>query len=190
MTPPVTAWLYGDVACPWSWLAHARLRALEDDGALVTRWRPLRRARGAAPEVDAPPPDRELAELGLACRFPSIEWASDEALCAVEFARDLGPGRERRALEALFRAGLGEGRDLGRRQVLLAACADAGLDAEGLAGALDDDRYGEELEIAEREADGYGIGAVPGVLVGRELLIGAAPAEVLAAAAARAARPG
>lgn len=200
---PVDAFLYGDYVCPFSYLLSVRLTRLEDDLGLRVHWRPL--AVHAAVPSDGLPvgqlgrsPDersrieaevgRQARELGVELELPDFVANSHEALQAAEFARDVGEASFRRVHRALFRAYLVEGRNLGRREVLLEVAREAGLDREGVEHALEDGRYRSELARAEEEAERYGIEGTPTLLVGRHKVVGAAPAEVIREAADRARR--
>lgn len=199
--PTVDAFLYGDYVCPFSYLLDARLRRLEGELGLEVRWRPLG-VHGAVPSDGLPAeqlgrsPDeqarlrsevsRQARELGLELEMPGFVANTHEALQAAEFARDVGEEAFRRAHRAFFRAFFVEGRNLGRREVLLEVADDAGLDREALERALEDERYRSELRRAEEEAERYEIEGTPTLLVGRHKVVGAAPAEVLREAADRA----
>jgi predicted DsbA family dithiol-disulfide isomerase len=101
------------------------------------------------------------------------------ALQAAEFARDCGAAEFARLHRALFRAVFVEERDIERRETLLEIAQTSGVDAEGLAAALDDGRYASALREAEEEAVRYSIEATPTILLGRFKLVGAAPLDVL-----------
>lgn len=206
----VRVWFYGDYGCPFSYLVDRRLELLGRERPLEVAWRPLAlypdavRRRGAgvgARDGHAAGSEpvaggegglrrdlaRAAAELGLPLCLPGPA-DTREALQAAEFARDLGPAAFGRLHRALFRAHLGEGRDIGARAVLLELAEEAGVDREGLERALEDGRYESELERAREEAERYGIEATPGLLFGRFLLVGAAPLAELRRAAERAER--
>ena len=101
MTARVVTWLYGDLVCPWSYLALGRLRRLEARLPVTVGWRPLRREAGTSGAMG---PGPELEALGLPCRPPARVPDSTDALRAVEFAVDLGPATRDRVLDGLFRA--------------------------------------------------------------------------------------
>lgn len=198
MSGPAVAWLYGDLVCPWTYLALGRLRRVQGRVPLAVGWRPLRRDAGAAAAAagdagirdgrsgTAEGPGPGLAELGLPYLPPARIPDSSEALRAVEFAADLGPPVRDRVLDGLFRAYFAGAARLDDRPSLLATCETLGLDREGLAGALEDGRYDAELAAAEAEADRYGIDAIPTLLVGTRKVVGAAPVELLASLARKA----
>lgn len=198
---PVDVFLYGDYVCPFSYVVDARLRRLRDGLDLRLHWRPLS-IHPAVPtdglpidQTGRPPDEWARVEAGvsdmareeeLAFELPDFVANSHEALQAGEFARDVGADAFRRAHRALFEAYFVDGRNLGRREVLLDVAETAGLDREGLEGALEDGRYEEELERASREAERYDIEGTPTLLFGRHKVVGAAPEDVLREAADRA----
>ncbi len=189
-------WLYGDVGCPWSYLALARIRQLAVASPVVVGWRPL--ARGARTEgmndTAAPSPAgaeslspqaAEFESLGLQFEGPSVDFDSRDALQALEFARDFGQTVLDQTLDGLFAANFAHLANLGEREELLEICRELGLDREALELALEDGRYEAELDFAEAEAERYGIEQIPTILVGRSMIVGAAPREVLATLVSR-----
>jgi predicted DsbA family dithiol-disulfide isomerase len=190
--PAVRLWLYGDVGCPWSYLALARIRQLAVESPVLIGWRPLSRFSGTpgrdaadavSLESSVPPPSPEKADfesLGLGFEGPTPDLDSRDALLALEFARDLGQLVLDRTLDGLFAANFNHLVDLGDREALLDACRDLGLDREALGLALEDGRYEAEIDFAEAEAERYGIEQIPTILAGRLKIVGAAPNDVLA----------
>lgn len=176
----VTLWLYGDVACPWSYLAFARIRRLADELPVVVGWRPLR-SGGFSRSPDA----SEFAGLGVCFEDRPAAFDSTEALQAIEFSRDLGQAALDRTLAGLFAANFGGSANHGDRDELLDVCRGLGLDEEALGLSLEDGRYESELELVEEEAERYGIEQVPTILAGTMKIIGAAPMDVLASAVNR-----
>jgi predicted DsbA family dithiol-disulfide isomerase len=198
---PVRVFVYGDYACPFSYVADARLQRLAEEQDLEIRWRPYE-IHAAVPSDGLPvreagyPPDewtdlssriRELAgELDLPVTIPDFIPNSHQALQVAEFARDVGQDAFERVHEALFRAYFVRGRNFGRRDVVLDVAQAAGLDREAVAMALEDGRYEEELGRASREAERYHVTGTPTFLFGRFKVVGAAPLPVLRDAALRA----
>lgn len=184
-------WFYGDVGCPWSYLALVRIRKLAVESRIVVGWRPLPRftrsqGRGV-PAVSIPggealpsPEAVEFERLGLPFQGTPPDSDSRDALLALEFARDLGRSTLERSLDGLFAANFTGQANLGDREELLDVCQDLGLDRMALGSALDDGRYEAELDLAEAEAERYGIQQIPTILAGRLRVVGAAPEEVLA----------
>ncbi len=196
--PAVRIWLYGDVGCPWSYLALARIRKLAVETPVAVGWRPLSRfsrtrardnpdALSLERSVPALPfPAAEFEFLGLPFESPPPDLDSHEALLALEFARDLGELALDRTLDGLFAANFGRLADLGEREELLDVCRDLGLDREALGSSLEDGRYEAELDLAEAEAGRYAIEQIPTILVGRLKIVGAAPPDVLSMIVSRA----
>jgi len=198
---PLIVWLYGDIACPWTYLTLGRLRRLEArlDRRFAIGWRPLPiesippgsdseqedgkdapgRRPGPDPNPASAPDPAEFERLGLPCASAPSPVIALDALRAVEFARDLDEDLAGTVLDELFRRGFAAGGQLNSREGLLEVCEELGLDREGLTHALSDGRYDPELERAESEAARYGIGSVPTILAGRSKLVGAAPEQLL-----------
>lgn len=91
-------------------------------------------------------------------------------------------GLEGRQLElkmALFRAYFTLGQNPGATEVMLQAASDVGLDATRAREVLESGAYTEEVRAEERLYAGYGINAVPAVVVNdRYLIQGGQPVEV------------
>ncbi len=202
--PPV-AFLYGDYACPHSYLADSRLRLLASETDLTIAWRPLP-IYGPEAERDwrllsedssslsscVEELGRAAAQLGLSFRLPDRPPATRRALQGGEFARDCGPAEFDRFHRAVFRAVFSDGADVGDPQVLAQVADRAGIDSAALEAALEDGRYDSALEEVEAEAARYGITSTPTVLIGRYQIVGAAPLDVLKSTidrAAEASRP-
>lgn len=185
--PSLDVFVYGDYACPWTYIAEGRLELLTAERPLRVRWRPLpppggRLLPGPAerlPGSERQDVQRAAAELGLPLALPIEAPDTREAHQAAEFARDLGELPFRRLRRRLFRACLAEGRDVGDRGTLLELAETAGVDATALAAALDDGRYEDELDTAAEEAERYGIDATPTFLFGRLKVVGAVGVEAM-----------
>lgn len=191
---PVRVFVYGDYACPFTYVGDARLRTLAREHQLEVHWRPYE-IHPAVPsdglEVSQAgyPPDewstvsariREMADgLDLPITIPEFIPNSHEALQVAEFARDMGGEAFARVHDALFRAYFVRGRNFGRREVLLDVADAAGLDREAVAMALEDERYEDELRRAGQEAERYHVTGTPTYLFGRFKVVGAAPVSVL-----------
>ena len=184
------AYLYGDYACPHTYLVDARLELLAAEGLVSVSWRPILTDGVEASRTLAEELARAAAQVGLALSLPESPPATALALQASEFARDCGPLDWRRMHSALFRAVFVDGVDVGAREDLLAVADAAGIDPVALGAALDDGRYARALEEAEAEAVRYDIDATPTVLVGKFKLVGSAPTDVLRETIERAISPG
>ena len=190
MTP--VAYLYGDYACPHTYLVDERLSLLASEGAVSVVWRPTAtygvgsaddwRALsddGTPLEVIAEDLSRSASQLGLTLLLPPAPPATSLALQASEFARDCGRPDWTRLHKALFRAVFVDGVDIGSLDGLLGVAESARIDRVGLEAALEDGRYLEVLDEAEAEANRYGIDATPTVIIGRSKVVGSAPLDVL-----------
>ena len=82
--------------------------------------------------------------------------------------------------ERLLRAYFTEGEAVGDRETLARLAAEAGLDADEVRAALDDQRYAGAVRADEAEAGAIGISGVPFFVVDRKYGVsGAQPAEAL-----------
>ena len=169
--------LYFDYVDPGSWLMDRRLGAVAGEGEVRIERLPFE---------FRPPPDRQLdpadpawraywsgmaeaarddgLELGRPDRVPWTRKAHELALYARE------QDRFDAVHDALYRAFLVEGRDLGRVDVLVELARSAGLDHGETKAVLDVDRYAEAVERIRGEALETGIRGVPTITTeGRRL---------------------
>ena len=151
---PPTVWLYGDIFCSWTRQVLERVRQLQavHPGSLRLGWRPL-----------------------------PLRSENEAALRAVEFARDLDADLAERILDALCEAAASGTLVADDPTTLLEVCESLGLDGEGLRHAVSDGRYDAELARVEAEAVRYGVDSVPTLLIGRRMIVGAAPTDLLTA---------
>lgn len=106
------------------------------------------------------------------------DWVSNsrKALEASEFAREQGMFD---ALHrAIFHAYFAEGRDIGKRDVLLELAREVGLDDAGLREALEDGRYRERIDSDYLLAQQIGFTGVPAFILGNRAIVGAQPYSV------------
>lgn len=180
--------LYFDYIDPLSLILEREIAALEAEGVPSVRryaWE-LR-----------PPPARmmstgdplwlrrwEEAErlgqtAGMALKRPAlVPWtrkAHELAMHAGE--KDLF----RETHDALLRAFLEEGRDIGRVDVLVGLAAEVGLDPSEAKAVLDVDRYTAELDGLRGDAERLGVRGVPTLLIAGERIEGVLPSEALRA---------
>lgn len=200
----ITVW--SDYVCPFCYLEEPVLEQIraEYGEQVEIEWRAFELRPEPVPTLD---PDGEylhttwnravypMAERrGMTLRLPPVQPRSRLALEAAEFARE----RERfeEMHHALFRAFFEQGRDLGEMEVLLDAGGSVGLVPEELRAALEQGRYTDRVLRDERLAQEIGISGVPAMLVGpgdaplqeAEIISGAQPYDVVAAAIERALR--
>lgn len=106
---------------------------------------------------------------------PFVPWTR-KAHELVALARDhvhpRDPALLRRLRDAIFRAALVEGRDVGRIDVLVDLAAAEGLDRTHVKAVLDVDRHAAAVERARAEADRLGVAAPPAIAHGGRVLRG------------------
>ncbi|MEA2384927.1 MAG: hypothetical protein QOH72_4898 [Solirubrobacteraceae bacterium] len=199
---PVDVW--ADVACPWCYIGHHRLRqaiADEPPGSVEIRPRAFELQPDLPPEGMATEdfyPRRfgsveamreafervsaEAARSGLELRFDRMKRAPNTRLAHRLVTLAGRHGRAPEALEALFRGHFREGADVADLAQAAALVADAvpQLDAAGLCRAIDAGEGDEEVSAEEGLAGRMGITGVPFFLAGRAVaLSGAHDAEAL-----------
>jgi len=202
-SPPVELEVFADVACPWCLVGHARLRrALGSFGPGAVRVR--HRAFELRP--DLPPEGEPAAELyarkfgseqraaatfarverearrdGLELRLGAIERAPNTRLAQRAVALAGEQGAELPALDALMRAYLCEGLDVGRAEVIVARLAAAGVSDPGaIAAGLAGDGGEASVEADTALAARLDVTAVPLFVADRGFgLPGAQPPELL-----------
>jgi predicted DsbA family dithiol-disulfide isomerase len=196
--PPARVRLVADLACPWCYIAFARLRRLLHHGPVELTWHPfllnpylpregiprahylerkfgsLAQAQGAARRIAlAGAQERIRFVFGAMTRQPNTAAAHALVLTAA------GHGRLVEAATALFRAFFEEGADIGSDETLQYIAATIGLPPS--AGLPMAERLAEVAAAHER-AYALGINGVPVLVFGRDHLIaGAQPVEALEA---------
>ncbi len=208
-TKPVAAIdVVSDVACPWCYLGKRRLAAaigLVPEIDVAVAWRPYRLDPTIPPEgmdrkdyivgkfgsLDALDAAHARLEAlgrveGIDYRFDRMTRAADttDAHRLVRWAADAS--LQEPMVERLFRACFSDGDDIGNRAVLAALAGDIGMSSVEVARRLatDEDRAAilDEIDQAYR----IGVTGVPTfILARRHGLVGAQPAETIAAAIRR-----
>jgi predicted DsbA family dithiol-disulfide isomerase len=199
--------IVSDVICPWCFLGKQRLdRALaasaEDD--IEIRWRPFL-LDGSIPREGMPRKDylerkfgkERLADIhaplmtaaaaeGVPYDFDAITVTPNtlDAHRLIRWSHDAG--RQHEMAERLFRLYWSEGGDIGKRDVLIKAAADVGLDTTFVHQALETEADLDAVIKEISEAAELGISGVPTFIFGnRYAVVGAQPSEVLASAISR-----
>lgn len=95
-------------------------------------------------------------------------------------------GAQLKLMEALVKAHLEQGFDLGDRAALLSVVDSVGLDVDRAAGILASDDFANEVRADEQEAQMHGITGVPFFAIGRFGVAGAQKPETLTDVIARA----
>ncbi|HYH82626.1 MAG TPA: DsbA family protein [Longimicrobium sp.] len=179
--------VFSDFTCPFCHVTEAALRRLEDEGVAAPRFAAFELYPAPAPlPASVSAEDLEAArpladELGAPLATPALVPRTAKA----HEAAKLGASKdvERPMREALFTAYFGEGRDIGRVDVLVELAAAAGLDATETHVVLDVDRFADAVTADRALARRLGVAAVPALIVGggsdAELLLGAQPIDAL-----------
>ena len=138
-------------------------------------------AEGAAPRPGMERLGEHLEQMareeGLDMSRPPFRSNSHLAMVADLFARDAG--RQEPYHSNMFKAYWQEHRNIGLREVVLEVAAESGLDTAELAKALDEGRYEAEMATVYDECGQYGINGVPTFIIGRYMVVGAQPYEML-----------
>ena len=185
---PVEVW--ADVACPWCWMGHARLRAAladEPPGSVEVRPRAFELQPGLPPEgmaVEDFYPRRfgsaeamldafvrsatEARRAGLEIRYDRMRRAPNTRLAHRGVALAAREGHALAALDGLFTAHFHDGEDVADIDVVVdrAAGAAPGLDREALRAALEAGEGEPEVAADEAEAARLGVTGVPFFLAG------------------------
>jgi predicted DsbA family dithiol-disulfide isomerase len=203
-TAPISIDVVSDVVCPWCFIGQKRLdRALEgaSDVPVEVRWRPYQ----LDPTIPAEGRDRKAymlakfgsearlreihsrvkqagAEEGIAFDFDAIKVSPNtlDAHRVIRWAATEGGDVQNRVARRLFQLYFEEGKNVGEREVLIAAARDAGMDAAVVETLLagDADREAVEAEIAT--AARMGIRGVPCFLLeGKYAVMGAQDSATL-----------
>lgn len=176
--------VFSDFTCPFSYVTEAALARVEDTEVAYRAFElfpaPARLPLGG-PEVEAA---RPLADaLGLRLNRPPIAARTRKAHELARFGESKGIGRPLRA--ALFAAYFGEGRDIGRIDVLVSVAAALGLDPSETKVVLDVDTFAGEVAHDGAEARRLGIAGTPALLLadgaGPRLVTGALSVDDLRA---------
>ncbi|MDX2156383.1 MAG: DsbA family oxidoreductase [Hyphomicrobiaceae bacterium] len=200
---PFHVTIYSDVICPWCYVGIRRFgAALEAPGMpepVAIAWRPFElnpdmpeegmersayRARKFGPDKAAALDDqmRETGrEAGITFAFDKMTRTPNTRLAhrLIWQAGTEGLGQQNAVVRRLFSAYFEEGADIGRKDVLRALARDAGLEAGGVASALEDERSLDAVLDLEDEGLRMGIRGVPFfVLVDKYAISGAQPPEL------------
>jgi predicted DsbA family dithiol-disulfide isomerase len=186
MTRSEPVLLYFDYVDPASFLLERRIRALADPDDPPVTPTPFEVRPPPLPLLDplrGPWGERweamrgEAEARGVKLRRPPIVPWTRKAHELAFHARERGVFQE--VHEALFRAFLQEGRDIGRVDVLADLGADAGLDRTETKAVLDVDRYADRVLARRREAEEARITLVPTLARRDQVLEGYPEEEIL-----------
>ncbi len=187
--PRVTAFF--DFACPLCYVDRPRFLRLRVEHGIVLDFipfelRPDMPARMSHEALGAGHSERVeaylekvAAEEGLPLAHPDFVPNTHYALALAELARDAGPEYYEALHGAIFRAYLGEGRDISDRAVLAEIAHDEGFDPQQAARVWDERLYDGRLTALRAYALQIGVTATPSAIVCGQLLIGSRPYGVL-----------
>lgn len=123
------------------------------------------RQRGAALGFDFSPARTRIVNTRDAHRL--LHWAGLKA-----------DGSQQRLKEALLQAYFSEGRDVSRREELLAVATAVGLDADATREVLESGQFADEVAAAEQQIQAQGIHSVPAIVFEQQHLVqGGQPVE-------------
>lgn len=203
----ITIDVISDVACPWCFLGMKRLdQAVElaSDVDVQVRWRPYQ-LDPSIPKEGLPRRKYMLDKFGDESRLTAAHerltmlgevegirfnfeamQVSANTLDAHRLIRWGGspkspPGAQAQVVKRLFEMNFEEARDIGARDVLTEAAADAGMDANLVEALLSSHADVESLQNEIAAASQMGVTGVPCFLLeGKYAVMGAQEAEVLA----------
>ncbi len=208
MSEPITIDVVSDVVCPWCFVGKRRLEAaLKQEGAVLVRWRPY--------QLDATIPaeglDRKAymsakfrdetriadaharltvlgAEAGIAFDFANIKRSPNtlDAHRLIRFADEAGVADA--VVERLFSDYFERGRDIGDREVLVAAGSDCGLEADALRARLESGEGADEVRKEIEAAQKLGVSGVPFFIFASKFAVSGAQSEQVFAEALTEAR--
>jgi predicted DsbA family dithiol-disulfide isomerase len=217
-TSPLPVDVWADIACPWCYIGHHRLReVIADEPAGSVQVHP----RAFELQPDLPPEGMstedfyprkfgsaeamleafqrvaaEAASSGLELRFDLMTRAPNTRLAHRLVALAARQGRAIEALDALFAGHFCEGADIADAEQAVALVADAApeLDAAALSDALAAGEGEREVATEEGLAAKMGLSGVPFFLAGRAVALSGAHEpdvlrQLLEAARQRAAQP-
>jgi predicted DsbA family dithiol-disulfide isomerase len=182
--PAVRFTIWSDFLCPWCYVAAVRLDELQHDvgDALIVEWRafllrPVPDERSLEQftrytERWARPGSMEPATTfrTWSGEHPPPSHSMPSALAGKAVLQAFGARSFDRFHLALMRAYFGDNRTISERSVILDVARSVGLDAGELAASLDADGEAFEAQVISdhRAALGFGISAVPTVVVDDE----------------------
>ncbi|MEC7762573.1 MAG: DsbA family oxidoreductase [Pseudomonadota bacterium] len=206
----VTVDIWSDIMCPFCYMGDTLLRQAASaagigvdiryhsyqlmpnlPGDLAVNVNDLLEQERGIPRAQAVAMNQQVAEraaqVGLAYDMDAaLATNTKPAHRLTHFAKS--HGKQEIVMEALFRAYLTEGRNIGDHEVLADIAQTAGLDRAATKDALASDAFAQEVEADIAQAHQIGIGGVPFfVLNGKYAVSGAQPHEVFQRALSQAA---
>ena len=199
--------IYSDVVCPWCYIGKRRfeeaLRRFAHADQVEVEWRAFELDPAAESAAAGEGPDyadrlarkygtsragaqQMLDSMTEAATAEGLDFHFDRAAAANTFAAHqvihlaAQRGVQDQVKERLLRGYFTQGEPVGDRSALVRLAAEAGLDADEVAQALDSGRHADAVRAEQDEARALGIGGVPFFVVDRRYGVsGAQPAEQL-----------
>ena len=192
---------WSDYACPYCYIGETHLKqAVRELGADVEiEMKAFELDPGASREYVGPTVDRFAKKYGLTkgaaqARIDGISEMGREAGLDFHYAetrytntfdahrltklaQEKGGSFADQLAERLYRAYFAEGLELADRVVLTRIAVEEGLEESEVCALLESDRFADEVRLDEREAQRYGVTAVPFFLLGRYGIPGAMSVE-------------
>lgn len=174
-----------DFVCPFCYVGQARNEIFERHGLRVTDLpfeahpdippggRSMSAREGPMYEFI----EREARAAGLSLKWPSRLPNTRMALAAAEWARVHAPDAFPAFQKALFAAHFARGEDVGDRTTIMRYAGESGVDASGMAAALDDGSAYRLVDRSEARARKVGVRGTPAWLVAGGLIAGLQPKE-------------
>ncbi|MEL6751924.1 MAG: DsbA family oxidoreductase [Pseudomonadota bacterium] len=209
----VTVDIVSDVMCPWCYIGKRKLEdALQklDGHSVSIRWRPYQLDATLPPEgkdrreyletkFGGPERAREIygniekagADEGLDFNFKAIAVSPNtlDAHRVIRWAANEGEDVQGKVVERLFKLFFMDGVNIGDRAVLIECARDCGMDAPVVEALLATDKDRAEVEAEIETARQMGVTGVPCFIIDQKYaLMGAQPADQLAAAISQAAK--
>ena len=197
MSDPITIDVVSDVVCPWCFVGKRRLEAaLKQEGEVLVRWRPYQldatipaegldrktymraKFRDVTRIADAHARLTALgAEAGIAFDFEGIKRSPNtlDAHRLIRFADEAGVADA--VVERLFTDYFERGRDIGDREILVAAGRDCGLDPDALRARLATDEGAAETRREIEQAQKLGVSGVPFFIFASKFAVSGAQSE-------------
>ena len=195
----VSVTIYSDYVCPYCYIGAARVRKLQQEYGVPVAWKSFE-LHPEAPQGGIPPSmfyqnnpklkrisenaRRLAAETDLHLGTHVIYSNSRLALELGEFAEKEGKGEAFRT--AIFDAYFQQIRDIGDEAVLLEIVEGVGISRDVARKCLSERTMKSLVDGQMKEAIKYGITGVPTFIIGRYMVVGAQPYEVLRSAFERA----
>jgi predicted DsbA family dithiol-disulfide isomerase len=190
----ITLDLYSDYVCPWCYFMTRRIERLHKEYDIATVWHPFPLHPDTPEEGRSleeiysryPYPTRDMLEhLRRNARALNLPYGERTMTYNSRLAQELGcwaeaQGRGEAFHEEAFRAYFVELQNLARTPVLLGIVRQAGLDPDGAEEVLATRAYAAEVDRHWKSAREQGVKAVPTIVVGDNMLIGARQYRALA----------